>query len=301
MLPEEPPFQGGLVDRMTKQRPYEHQSGRGLKDDPRASPRGTATLGFGLSAVVHLVVILMYSLGPVEWAPRENTLGVESDTRAFDGMRIVQVVEIAPEDDQPTDDEPEVVLEIVPAPEAPVQGPERAGGLSDEGLDREEEVRRGFRAADALKVRSSDTRLWRAALPEIFELTEAERLQLELAGLLEAWHDSVTIAFASEAALTDWTMTDAEGNRWGVSKGQLHLGSLTLPLPVSFGGNMWQAERASRRAWEDADILGNLNSQAARASWGERANAIRERKDRLRREADQQPDSARTSGGGPPR
>jgi len=286
---------------MTKQQPYKHQSGRGLKDDPRASPRGTAALGFGLSAVLHVVVILMYSLGPAEWGPRENTLGVESDVRDFDGMRIVQVVEIAPENDPPTDDEPEVVLEVVAAPEVPVEGPERVDGPSEEGRDREDEVARGFRAAEALKVRSADTRLWRAALPEIFELTEAERLQLELSGLLGAWHDSVAVALASETALTDWTMTDDEGNRWGISKGKLHLGSFTLPLPVTFGGNMWQAERASRRAWEDADILGNLNSQAARASWGERAKAIRERKDRQRREADQQPDSVRTSGGRPPR
>ena len=286
---------------MTKQQPYEHQPGRGLRENPRVSPRGTIALGFGLSALVHLIVIILYSLGPAEWGPSENTLGVESDPRAFDGMRIVQVVEIAPEDDQTTEDEPEVVLEILPAPAVPERGPERVAGPSDEGPAREDDLAGGIRAADALRVRSSDSRLWRAALPELFQLTEAERLQLELAGLLEAWHDSVAIALASDAAMTDWTMTDDDGNRWGVSKGKLHLGSLTLPLPVSFGGNSWQAERASRRAWEDADILRNLNSQAARASWGERAKAIRERKDRQRSETELQPDTARTSGGGPGR
>jgi hypothetical protein len=85
-----------------------------------------------------------------------------------------------------------------------------------------------------------------------------------------------------------------------VSPGKLHLGSLTLPLPFGFGGTTWQRERAARRAWEDADILNSLSSQAARASWEERARAIRERKDRQRGEAEQRPDTTRSSGVRPP-
>jgi hypothetical protein len=96
-------------------------------------------------------------------------------------------------------------------------------------------------------------------------------------------------------------MTDDQGNRWGVSEGKLHLGSLTLPLPVTFGSNWWQRERSERRAWEDADILNNLNSQAARASWGERAKAIRERKERQRQEVVEKPDTTRGPIGGRPR
>ena len=300
MLPEEPQFQGGLLNPMTEQGPFEQRWGRGLSDNPRASERRVLTFGFGLSAVLHLLVIVLYSFGPNEWGPTESALGLESAARPFSGMRVVQVVEIAPEDEESREEEPEPVIELVPEPEAQVQGPERVGGPAAEGPSEEGDAIGGVRAAEVMRVRSSDHRLWRAALPEIFELTEAERLQLGLAGLLAAWHDSVAIALAAETAFTDWTMTDDQGNRWGVSNGKLHLGSLTLPLPVNFGGNMWQAERASRRAWEDADILNNLNSQAARASWGERAKAIRERKDRKRREAEQQPDSVRTSGGRPP-
>ena len=283
---------------MTEQRSLDPQSRRGLGDNPRASQRRAITLGFVASGVVHLLVIVLYSLGLSEWGPTKNTLGVESDARPFSGMRVVQVVEISPEADEPPEEEPEPVPEIVLVPEVRVQGPERVAGPAEGGPSEEADVIEGIRAAEVMRVRSSDHRLWRAALPEIFELTEAERLQLELAGLLEAWHDSVAIALAAESAFTDWTMTDDEGNRWGVSEGMLHLGSLTLPLPVYFGGNMWQRERATRRAWEDADILNNLSSQAARASWGERARAIRERKERQRREAEVLPDTSRTSGGG---
>lgn len=261
-----------------------------MADNPRSSHRRAMALGFGLSVTLHLVLIILYSFGLNEWGPRENLLRVESVPRPFSGMRVVQVVEIS---------SPEAPVEVPRQelePEPEVQRPEPAVGPVQEGPDEEADTRGVVRAADALRVRSSDRRLWRAALPEVFELTEAERLQLELAGRLEAWNDSMAAVIAAETAFTDWTMTDDQGNRWGVSPGKLHLGSLTLPLPFSFGGTTWQRERAERRAWEDADILNNLSSQAARASWGERAKAIRERKDRQRREAEQKPDTTRSSG-----
>ena len=280
---------------MTAPKPFDRHSGRGLTDNPRPSHRRVMVLGFGLSASLHLILIILYSFGLNEWGPRENRLGVESVSRPFPGMRVVQVVEIS------SPEAPAEVLREEPEPEPEVKGPEPAVGPAREGPDEEEDTRGVIRAADALRVRSSDARLWRAALPEIFELTEAERLQLKLAGRLEAWNDSVAAVIAAETALTDWTTTDEQGNRWGVSPGKLHLGSLTLPLPFRFGGTTWQRERAARRAWEDADILHSLSSQAARASWEERARAIRERKDRQRREAEQRPDTTRSSGVRPPR
>ena len=112
-------------------------------------------------------------------------------------------------------------------------------------------------------------------MPELFELTEAERMELELAGRLEEWADSVAEVVAAEYALTDWTTTDDQGRRWGVSPGQLHLGDITLPLPFYFSGNSLQREAAARRAWEDQDILNGANAQALRSSWRERAEAIR--------------------------
>ena len=287
---------------MTEPKLPDRHAGRGLADNPRPTHRRALALGFGLSASLHLILIVLYSFGLSEWGPRENLLGVESVARPFAGMRVVQVVEISsPEDpaedpqDQP---EPEPVLDV--EQEVEERGPEPAVGPAEDDPDEEGDARGVVRAADALRVRSADARLWRAVLPEIFELTEAERLQLRLAGRLEAWNDSVAATLAAETALTDWTTTDGQGNRWGVSPGKLHLGSLTLPLPFNFGRTTWQRERAERRAWEDADILNSLSSQAARASWEERARAIRERKDRLRREAEQKPDTTRSSGGRSP-
>ena len=283
---------------MTEPDPQNRYSGHGLLDNPRSSHRRVMALGIGLSAALHVIVIVLYSFGLREWGPRESLLGVESASRPFSGMRVVQVVEISEPEDPADAPRPEPRVE--PEPVVDAQGPEPAAGPAEEEPAEGGEARGVVRAADVLRVRSSDARLWRAALPEVFQLTEAERLQLELAGLLEAWNDSVAAALSAETAFTDWTRTDDQGNRWGVSPGKLHLGSLTLPLPFNFGGTTWQRQRTARRAWEDADILNSLNAQEFRAHWEDRARAIRERKDRQRREAGQQPDTTRRPGGRQP-
>jgi hypothetical protein len=193
-------------------------------------------------------------------------------------MRIVQVVEIETPD--PTAEAPEEIVEVIA--EIELEAAEVGPPVPDV-VDLSEPPT-GRRAADVLRVRSSDTRLWREALPEAFELTDAQRMELQLAGRIEEWADSVAQSLAAEYALTDWTRTDDQGRRWGVSPGQLHLGDITLPLPFYFRGNAWQREEAIRTAWENQDILNGANAQALRSSWTERAEAIRRRRDRDRAE-----------------
>ena len=100
-------------------------------------------------------------------------------------MRVVRLVEIDPLDltAQPPDEPSEPTAEF--QPEVVDIGPPLPDGVD---LD---EPPRGRRAAEVLRVRSSDMRLWRQAMPELFELTDAEKMQLELAGRLEEWTDSV--------------------------------------------------------------------------------------------------------------
>lgn len=233
-------------------------------------------VGVGASAVLHIVVILLYAVGITQWGPRETVLAVTSDLRVSNDMRIVEVVEIETPD--PTAEAPDEIAEVIA--EIEVEAPDVGPPVPD--LIDLSEPPTGRRAADVLRVRSSDTRLWREALPEAFELTEAQRMELQLAGKIEEWADSVALALAAEYALTDWTRTDAQGRRWGVSPGQLHLGDITIPLPFYFRGNAWQREQAMRTAWEDQDIRNGANAQALRSSWTERAEAIRRRRDRDR-------------------
>lgn len=259
---------------------------------PRAreeAHRRTLSVGIGASAVVHAVVVLLYSIVITQWGPRETVMAVATPTRSVTGMRVVRLVEIeSPEATvEPPDEIPEPVVEIQAVlPEGPP---------SAESIVVEEPVA-GLRAAEVLRVRSSDSRLWRQALPEAFELTQTQRMELELAGKLEEWNDSVAAAVAAEYALTDWTTTDSQGRRWGVSPGQLHLGDLTLPLPFYFQGSSFQRERAARRAWEDQDIANGANTQVIRESWRDRAEAIRRRRDRDRNENSASADSTGTGG-----
>jgi hypothetical protein len=238
--------------------------------------RRALTVGIGTSVALHIVVIVLYSVFITQWGAPETVLGVDSRSRSSSDMRVVQLVEIELPDlsAEPPEELPEPTTEIrVELPDAGLSGPDPVELGEPPG---------GRRAAEVLRVRSSDTRLWREALPEAFELTEAQRMQLELTGKIEEWNDSVAQALAAEVALTDWTTTDSQGRRWGVSPGQLHLGDITLPLPFYFGGNSWQREQAARRAWEDQDILRGTNDQAVRSSWSDRAEAIRRRRDRDR-------------------
>ena len=252
--------------------------------------RRALAVGIGASAALHIGVIALYSLVITQWSPGETALAVESRSRDFDDMRVVRVVEIEPPDltAEPPDEPSQPTADI--QPEVTDLGPPVPDGIDFD------EPPRGRRAAEALRVRSSDARLWREAMPELFELTDAEKMQLELAGRLEEWTDSVAEVVAAELALTDWTFTDDEGRRWGISPGQLHLGDLTLPLPFYFRGNSWQRELVSRRAWEDQDILNGADVQALRSSWRERAEAIRRRRDGDRGEDPPASDTTGTSG-----
>jgi len=277
---------------MTAPKNSDRSPGRDVARDHAMEHRRALALGIAASAALHIAVIVLYSVIITEWRPGETLVVVDSPSRGFDDMRVVRVVEIELPDltaeppDDPSQPTAEIELEVADI-----------GPPVPDGVDLDEPPR-GRRASEVLKVRSSDKRLWREAMPELFELSDAERMQLELAGRLEEWTDSVAEVVAAELALTDWTTTDDQGRRWGISPGQLHLGDVTLPLPLYFSGNSWQRELASRRAWEDQDILNGANVQALRSSWRERAEAIRRRRDRDRDEDPIPPreDPVRTEG-----
>jgi len=265
--------------------------GQSAPTTPGRAYRRALAVGIGASVVLHIVLILLYSVVITQWSPGETLLGVESPALASGDMRVVRVIEI--ESPDPTAEAPEEP----PEPIAEIQVEVSDGGppLPD-GIDLEDPLR-GLRAADVLRVRSADARLWRQAMPEAFELTEVERMELALAGRLEEWADSVAEAVAAEYALTDWTRTDDQGRRWGFSPGQIHLGDITLPMPFSFGGTAMQREQLARRAWEDQDILDGASGQALRSNWRERAEAIRRRRDRDRDETPLASDTTGSSGG----
>ncbi|RMH14373.1 MAG: hypothetical protein D6701_11335 [Gemmatimonadetes bacterium] len=154
-------------------------------------------------------------------------------------------------------------------------------------------------AAEVLRVKRGDDRLNRPAAPEAYTITDRERMELELAGRIEAWNDSVAAAAAAAAGLLDWTKTDADGNKWGVSPGKLHLGKITLPLPFGFAPNPWQMERARDRARIDAEIRTQAEEFEARQNLKDRAEAILELRRRGADSTRARPDTTKGGGGGP--
>jgi hypothetical protein len=108
---------------------------------------------------------------------------------------------------------------------------------------------------------------------------------VDLAFRLGFLNDSIAAEAERAAGATDWTYTDDEGNRWGISPGKIHLGSVTLPLPFSFAGNTGTYEERQDREYIDAELARGAAAAAVWATIRERAEAIRERRDREREEA----------------
>lgn len=265
-------------------------AGSGRSDRRRLSSRRITAVSLAASVLFHALVVLMYSVSSPDWEFVAVVPVGQAPSTPIEGTRVVRIVE-PPQDDplieapEEPDPEPEEQQETpaAPAPESP----------ATKGV---EDVPSGVRASEALRVRSADPRLWRAAAPDAHELTEEERMQLELAGRLEAWNDSVRALVSAEQALTDWTRTGENGERWGISPGKLHLGKLTLPLPFGFGTNGWMRERAAQRAFEDADIRNGAAASFMASHWKERVEAIRRRRDRDREKA--RSDSSKANPGG---
>lgn len=134
-------------------------------------------------------------------------------------------------------------------------------------------------AADRLAPRVVDPRLWEPMVLIPREPTLAE-VEARVAAAVELLSDSALAEAEAAIRARDWTVEDADGGRWGISPGKIHLGKLTLPLPIWLPVDP-EASLAERRWYE-------LDHQLERArileSFEARVKAIRERRDRERAE-----------------
>ncbi len=189
--------------------------------------------------------------------------------------------------------QPEPFPEVI-RDEAPAQpGPEE--------LTPDVEIPEDYTPAERLRPTEETARLWAPVDRSLTDLTPEERLQLEIELSIDAWNDSVGAEIESARAATDWTTTDAAGNRWGVSPGKLHLGKVTLPLPFYFGpSNGVQRDEMAKRAYELGDIERGATSGAVRETLEERARGIRERRDAERAQERGEANGTQTDGEMPP-
>ena len=241
--------------------------------------RSVAWGAFTVSAAVHVFFIAIYprffgSLEP-NAGPFLPQFQSPAPSDAMEVLRIIEV-DVPPEVDEPEEPEFEPIERRTVTVSAPDPG---AAPVTDF-------ARPGITAAERLRPNVQDRRLW-APLPEEYtRLTLEQREELLLAGRLEEWYDSLQAAQAANAAWTDWTFTDSDGRRWGISEGQLHLGGLTLPLPT-FGTAPGEARE---RAWQAGELARQQNAMSVQQTVKERMEAIRARRDRER--AAQQADTS---------
>lgn len=255
-----------------------------------ARPRGRSRLrwvfpaALVVSALVHLFLMmgLRFELTPMQPYPYRPPADVQP--RPI-GMRVYDIVEvrgpaegIPPEEESPTI-RPQGVVPILPQG-APVRLPDAARTETEQPV-------RGSRVSvmDRISPRLSEPRLWAASAGEPPPPTPEELVRERVADRLAAWNDSVRMAGDAAARATDWTAKDGNGGRWGVSPEGIHLGKITVPIPIQFSPppGRRDAVTGAIRNWNE--INAQRGQVEVQESIAERVKAIRERKDSERRDS----------------
>lgn len=247
---------------------------------PRARYRGAFRISLAISAVIHLLAIALYPSFFSGIPEAGMQFGGYAQPLAPQGTELVNLVEIPPDQDPDTPRPPEE-----PEPEVPVIPMEerRPGILAPPGVEAPVVGPDAPTAAERIRPKAEDLRYWAPIAPERTALTDEEVMRLRLIAELEAMNDSAALAAELARRATDWTYTDEEGKRWGVSPGKLHLGDLTLPLPFGFGASAAQRERDQDRLWAWDEIERGAATGELLRSWKDRDQAIRERMNAERR------------------
>lgn len=245
-------------------------------------------IGIALSVLLHALIVFVspvvvrYLEAPFMLAPPPPR-----PTASVEGMRVIdfRITETPAPVERVEETPPE---QPSPEPTAPAAEAVEAPTTDAEPLPT---------AAERLRPRVGDWRLWVRPPLSSRDATRAEReaeLRRRLYADIEAYNDSMAAEAARRAESLDWTVGE-EGNRWGLSPGKIHLGPITLPLPLDLGPHP-----AVRRDMEGRrDLWEAIQRQAGQGSidddFNDRVKAIRERKARERADEEAQRDT--TSGG----
>ncbi len=238
-------------------------------------------VGIGASVAIHLVALFLYS--GITFIPAVTVTPPSRGESTLDGLQLIDVVLEEEEDEAAPDEappEPATPTEVA-VTEAPITAPAAGADPSADaaiGDDRE-----WIPAAERLRAGEVDPRLL-TLNPDGQYLGAEEILGLDLQVALAAVRDSLDAAQARSDDALDWTWTDADGKRWGVSPGKIHLGDVTLPLPgwQQMGSSPWNREAEMERARRDAEIDRQAVTGLILQTWEERFRAMRERRDRER-------------------
>jgi hypothetical protein len=263
------------------------------KPSRRERPSFERILGWSLlgSLVLHLLFLLLSPLVVRVGAPAGDVAAVTGEARPF-GMEMVIAIpsENAPDEPLPVlqDDRsaPAPALQAPRTPPLDAGTPARPGAAPAQGAPAQDAPARQS-SGEALRPGLRDSRLY--VTPRQFpdlEKTEHERYMEHLQARIDAVNDSMNVAANRERRTADWTVTDGDGNRWGLSSQGLHVGGLTiprelLPLPAPTGDN--QSLEADRERQRQRDEIQRQQGDSDRRQTGtERTEAIRERENQRR-------------------
>ena len=179
-------------------------------------------------------------------------------------------------------------LIYTPGPIAPI-APPTAGPETPEPGDGGAGGGAGRSLADRLRPRTIDPRLLPGGSYVMPDLSPAEAVRVRIAQSLQQYNDSVSAEEDAKRRATDWTLTTKDGKKWGISPGQIHLGGITLPLPLAFNTPPGRRDEANRRATDWAEIEAQANREIGRQSFKDRVKAIRARKEKEREEKKKEP------------
>lgn len=226
------------------------------------------TLAAGLLASVFLHVLLLILAGGVRVESLPFTLPPIETVPAPDALVVVEIAPTPPED-LPEDPRPEPLPpeedlpEVEPEPEEEEEEVEEeeeeaveerdplpgAPGLIVAGQPTPPEGPRGRTNASRLRLRFSDARLWfDPQSPRLIgeRLVQFARADSAVRAILRDWLDSLQLEEDVRRRARDWTF-ERDGKRWGFSEQGIHLGDVTIPIPIGFAPTGPQ-----RRAYEQA-------------------------------------------------
>jgi hypothetical protein len=239
--------------------------------------------GFGVlaSVLLHLLLFLLLSdlvrIGVMPGGPpaAPERVAVRTEIQLLNPVASETAPEIPAEEEPPTPERP--------VPARTPAAPPRPGAAAAEPAEAPAAPGTGS-ARDALRPGFRDPRLYvtpREIVPD--QRTEHERYMEHLQARVDALNDSINAGYP----VTDWTVRDRDGKRWGLSPEGLHLGGVTvpralLPLPAATGDNA-QLERAREQQRQREEIRRQEEDRDRRATQEERVRSTRERQEAERR------------------
>lgn len=269
----------------------EHAADRERRTGRNRGYRRAVQIGLVASVVVHLVLLFVLGRGLRVPEMTYEPIRLPVSERA-PGLRLVRVVP-SPAPPGPAQERRRPVPEEEREPTAEEEGGAEEGAAGEEGPER-------VSNAERLRPREGDPRLWREFWDEDIErryLGGTARADSAIRAILGRYLDSLRLTEEELARAKDWTFTDGE-ERWGISPEGIHLGNITIPLPMDqilapTGPRRRELERELRELREIQRQEGLLEAREVREA---RIKAMRERSRKQAEEAKAEEDS--TSDGG---